>query len=170
MHSQIIEPIIVIFNNYLMTLQPNVHLGFWHNLILYEPYSSSKMDNGWIIFWSHHTWHNAKCNTSAYVAPMVPACWRTQTFWKKNPCNCKLGNHYSLPHFAYNFLAVLKGGSKSIHVLKEEFLKELIVWLQEFVPPPTCFLAKWIIRTCRDDESYSHSLFWAKHPMAYRHG
>jgi hypothetical protein len=37
-------------------------------------------------------------------------------------------------------MAVLKGGSKSIHIPKKECLKELIVWLQEFIPPPTCFL------------------------------
>jgi hypothetical protein len=68
---------------------------------------------------------------------MAPAYRRMQTSWKKNPCNCKLSNHCSLLHIDYGFLAFLKGGNKS----KEECLRELIVWLQEFIPPPTCFLA-----------------------------
>jgi hypothetical protein len=67
---------------------------------------------------------------------------------------------------------MLKGGDKFVHILEEECFRELIVWPQEFVPPPTCFLAKWIIWTCWDDESSSHSLFWAKHlgPTTYKHG
>jgi hypothetical protein len=43
------------------------------------------------------------------------------------------------------FLVVLKGGGKFVHIPKEECLKELIVWLQKFIPPPTCFLAGWIV-------------------------
>jgi hypothetical protein len=39
------KPIIVIFNNYLMTLQPNLFPRIWHELIIYEPHSSSK----WIV-------------------------------------------------------------------------------------------------------------------------
>ncbi len=60
-------------------------------------------------------------------------------------------------------MAVVKEGSKFVHILKEECLRELIVWIQKFIPPPTCFFAKWIVGTCRDDESSSHSLIWAKH-------
>jgi hypothetical protein len=45
-----------------MTLQPNLHLGLWHNLIIYEPHCSSKMDNGWLVIWSQRTWHIAKSN------------------------------------------------------------------------------------------------------------
>jgi hypothetical protein len=46
------------------------------------------------------------------------------------------------------------------------------MWLQEFVPPPTCFLAKWIVSMCWDNKYTSHCLIWAKHldPMAYKHG
>jgi hypothetical protein len=33
-------------------------------------------------------------------------------------------------------LAVLKGGGKFVHILEDECLRELIMWLQEFVPPP----------------------------------
>jgi hypothetical protein len=66
----------------------------------------------------------------------------------------------------------LKGSGKSIHILEEECLKELIVWLQKFVPPPTCLLVKWIASKCQDDESFSHSLILAKHldPMVYKQG
>jgi hypothetical protein len=42
----------------------------------------------------------------------------------------------------------MKGGGKFIHILEEEYLKELIMWLQVFIPPPICFLAKWITGTC----------------------
>jgi hypothetical protein len=64
---------------------------------------------------------------------------------EENPRNCKLGNHQSLPHIAYDFLVVLKGGGKSIHILEEECLNELTMWLQEFIPPPICFHAEWIV-------------------------
>jgi hypothetical protein len=106
------------------------------------------------------------------MAPIAPTYQGTQTSWKKNPCNYKLSNHESLPHIVYNFLAVLKGGGKSIHISNEECLKELIMWLQEFVPPPTCFLAKWIVSMCRDNKYTSNCLIWVKHldPMAYKHG
>jgi hypothetical protein len=69
-------------------------------------------------------------------------------------------------------MAVLKGGGKSIHISKEECLRELIVWLQKFIPSPICFLAKWIVWKCRDHKSSSHSSILAKHldPMAYSRG
>jgi hypothetical protein len=69
-------------------------------------------------------------------------------------------------------MAVMKEGSKFVHISKEECLKELIVWIQEFIPPPICFFAEWIVGTCQDDESSSHSLIWPKHldPTAYRYG
>ncbi len=92
-YSRIIEPIIVLFNNYLMTLQPNLPPRLWHDLIVYEPHSNFRMDNGRMVLWSQCTWHIAKCNTSACMAPMAFACRRTQTSWKKNPHNCKSGNH-----------------------------------------------------------------------------
>jgi hypothetical protein len=79
------------------------------------------------------------------MAPMAPAFQGMQTPWKKNPRNYKSDNHELLPHIAYNFLVVLKGCGKSIHILEEECLRELIVWLQKFIPPPTCFLVKWIV-------------------------
>jgi hypothetical protein len=46
MNSKRTKPITIVFNNYLMTLQPNLPLGLWHDLIIYEPHSSSKMDSG----------------------------------------------------------------------------------------------------------------------------
>jgi hypothetical protein len=45
MHSLTTEPIIVLFNNYLMTLQPTLPPRFWHVLIIYEPHSNSRMDS-----------------------------------------------------------------------------------------------------------------------------
>jgi len=77
MHSKIIEPLTILFNNYLMTLQPNLHLGLWNNLIIYELHYSSKIDNGWMVFSSQNTWHITECNTSVYMAPMAFACWGT---------------------------------------------------------------------------------------------
>jgi hypothetical protein len=46
MHSKKIETIIVLFNNYLLTLQLNLPLGLWHDLVIYEPHSSFRMDSG----------------------------------------------------------------------------------------------------------------------------
>jgi hypothetical protein len=65
---------------------------------------------------------------------------------------------------------MLKGGDKSIHILKEECLRGLIGWLQKFDPPPTCFLVEWIVWKCQDDNFFSHSLILAKRldPMAYK--
>jgi hypothetical protein len=77
---------------------------------------------------TYNTWHIAKCNTSAHRAPMALACPRTKPLWKQNPHNCKLGNHLSLPYIVYGFLVVLKGGGKSVHILEEECLRELIIW------------------------------------------
>jgi hypothetical protein len=45
-NSKIPKPITILFNNYVMTLQPNLPLGLWHDLIIYGPHSNSKMDNG----------------------------------------------------------------------------------------------------------------------------
>jgi hypothetical protein len=42
-------------------------------------------------------------------------------------------------------MVMVKGGGKSVHILNEECLRELIGWLQEFDPPPTCFLVEWIV-------------------------
>ncbi len=42
----------------------------------------------------------------------------------QNPHNYKSSNHLSLPHIAYKFFSILKGGDKSIHILKEEWLKD----------------------------------------------
>jgi hypothetical protein len=64
---------------------------------------------------------------------------------EENPRNCKHGNHQSLLHIAYDFLVHLKGGGKSIHIMEEERLNKLTVWLQEFIPPPICFLTEWIV-------------------------
>ncbi len=66
----------------------------------------------------------------------------------------------------------VKKGGKSVHILEEKCLKELIMWLQEFVPPPTCFLTKWIAWKCRIDKSSFHSLILTKHlhQMVYRQG
>jgi hypothetical protein len=49
---------------------------------------------------------------------------------------------------------VLKRSGKSIHILEEECLRGLMMWLQKFVPPPTCFLAEWIIWKCWDIQSF----------------
>jgi len=46
MHSKRIEPITILFDNYLMTLQLNLPPRLWHDLIIYEPHSSFKMDSG----------------------------------------------------------------------------------------------------------------------------
>jgi hypothetical protein len=45
-NSKITKPTTVLLNNYLMALQPNLPLGLWHDLIIYEPRPSSKMDSG----------------------------------------------------------------------------------------------------------------------------
>ncbi len=45
-NSKRIKPITILFNNYLMTLQPNLPLGLWHDLIIYEPHFSYRMDSG----------------------------------------------------------------------------------------------------------------------------
>ncbi len=95
------------------------------------------------------------------MAPMAPTCPRTKPSQKQNPYNYELGNHWLLPHITYGFLVVLKGGGKSVHILKEECLKELIMWLQEFIPPPLVFFVKWIVWRCLNDESSSHSLILA---------
>jgi hypothetical protein len=60
-----------------MTLQLNLHLGLWHDLVIYEPHYSSRMDSGWMVAWSQCTWHITKCNTSAYMAPTAPTCQGT---------------------------------------------------------------------------------------------
>jgi hypothetical protein len=107
----------------------------------------------------------------AYKAPMAPGYQGTKSSWKQNPCNNKMSNHWSLLHIIYSFLAVLKGGSKSVHILEEESLKEFIMWLQKFIPPPTCFLIEWVTLKYWNNKSSSHSLILAKHLnlMAYRH-
>ncbi len=51
-------------------------------------------------------------------------------------------------------MAVLKGGSKSIHIPKKECLRELIVWLQEFIPPPTCFLVDGQLEIVGDNKPF----------------
>jgi len=49
-NSKIIEPITILFSNYLMTLQPNLPSRLWHDVIIYEPHFNSKMDSGWMVF------------------------------------------------------------------------------------------------------------------------
>ncbi len=46
-NSKRIEPITVLFNNYQMTLQPNLLLGLWHDLIIYEFHVSSRIVGEW---------------------------------------------------------------------------------------------------------------------------
>jgi hypothetical protein len=45
-NSKRIEPITILYNNYQMTLQPNLPPGLWHDLIIYEPHFNSRMDSG----------------------------------------------------------------------------------------------------------------------------
>jgi hypothetical protein len=49
MHFKTIEPMTNIFNNYLITLQPNLPPRLWHDLIIYELHFNSKMDSGWMV-------------------------------------------------------------------------------------------------------------------------
>jgi hypothetical protein len=49
MHFKITKPITILFNNCLLTLKPSSFPRLWHELIIYEPHSSSKMDSGWMV-------------------------------------------------------------------------------------------------------------------------
>ncbi len=46
MHFKTTKHVTILFNNCLMTLQPTLTPRLQHDLIIYEPHSTSKMDSG----------------------------------------------------------------------------------------------------------------------------
>ncbi len=128
-----------------MTLQPNLPPRLWHDLINYEPHSNL----GWIVneWLSNPRIHGILQNLIQVLT------WHPQLPLAKGQNHNGRKIHTTTSQVITNcyfilftiFLVFLKGGNIFLHIPKEECLKELTMWLQKFVPPPTCFLVEWIV-------------------------